>query len=152
MRYTTHDTWAPIRQFQREIDRLWDQRRYSQTTTGEGDDANTATWAPVVEISENSSRWLLNAELPGVETSNIDITADDGYLVIKGTKNALESDDDSEQSRRNERAFGKFYRRFQLPKDADTQKITANSKDGVLSVSIPKQPEVQPKRIPINAD
>ncbi len=144
MRYTTYDTLAPVRrQFQRELDRVWNAYR-------DGDVTAENTFAPVVDLSETSERWLLAAELPGVAADSIEITAENGFLTIKGTKSASKSDDENATEHRNERTFGDFYRRFKLPKTANTEDITAVSKDGVLHVSIPKQPDVQPKRIPVS--
>lgn len=144
MRYTTYDTLAPVRrQFQRELDRVWNAYR-------DGDGKET-TFAPVVDMSETNERWLLAAELPGVPTDNIEITAENGFLTIKGTKDAAKADDENVTEHRTERTFGEFYRRFKLPKTANTEDISAVSKDGVLHVSIPKQPDVQPKRIPVSA-
>jgi len=145
MRYTTYNSLTPVRrQFQREIDRVWNAYRENDVTTND-------TFAPVVDISETSERWLLAAELPGVQIDDIEITAENSHLIIKGSKASVKSDDESVNSHRTERTFGEFYRKFKLPKTANTQDITAVSKDGVLHVSIVKQPEVQPKRIPVSA-
>jgi len=145
MRYTTYDSLTPVRrQFQREIDRVWNAYRDNDTTAQD-------TFAPAVDISETSERWLLAAELPGVQIDDIEITAENNQLIIKGSKASAQSDDESVNQHRTERTFGEFFRKFTLPKSANTQDITAVSKDGVLHVSIPKQPEVQPKRIPVSA-
>ncbi|MEM7082497.1 MAG: Hsp20/alpha crystallin family protein [Pseudomonadota bacterium] len=142
MRYTTYDSLTPVRrQFQREIDRVWNAYR--------GDNSNDF-FAPVVDISETNERWLLSAELPGVDADTIDITTENHELVIKGTKAQDKSDDENVSHYRTERTFGEFYRKFKLPKTANTEDITAASKDGVLHISIPKQPDVQPKRIAIS--
>ncbi len=144
MRYTTYDTLAPVRrQFQRELDRVWNTYR-------DGDTAKENTFAPVVDMSETNERWLLTAELPGVQADDMEITAENGFLTIKGTKSSAKADDENITEHRTERTFGEFYRRFKLPKTANTEDITAVSKDGVLHVSIPKQPDVQPKRIPVS--
>ncbi len=144
MRYTTYDSLAPVRRhFRRELDRVWNTCLDNEVTRDH-------TFAPVVDLTENSERWLLAAELPGVQADNIEITAENGFLTIKGSKTALKADDENVTEHRSERVFGDFYRRFKLPKTANTEDITAASKDGVLHVSIPKQPDVQPKRIPVS--
>lgn len=145
MRYTTYDTLAPVRrQFQRELDRVWNAYRDDNAT-------RENTFAPVVDLSETSERWLLAAELPGVPADHIEITAENGFLTIKGTKESAKVDDENVTEHRSERTFGEFYRRFKLPKTANTEEISAVSKEGVLHISIPKQPDVQPKRIPVSA-
>ncbi|MFK8028777.1 MAG: Hsp20/alpha crystallin family protein [Gammaproteobacteria bacterium] len=143
MRYTTYDSLTPVRrQVQREIDRVWNAYRDTDT--------NRSTFAPAVDISETSERWLLAAELPGVQADDIEITSEDGHLIVKGTKANGKSDDENLTEHRLERVFGEFYRKFTLPKTANTEDISAVSKDGVLHISIPKQAEVQPKRIPVS--
>lgn len=147
MRFTTYDSLAPVRrQFQREIDRVWNAHRDNHVNHVNHVDL----FAPAVDISETSERWILAAELPGVEADDIEITAENGFLVIKGAKANGKSDDENVTEHRTERLFGEFFRKFKLPKTANTEDISAVSKDGVLHVSIPKQPEVQPKRIPVS--
>lgn len=143
MRFTTYEPWTPLRRFQRELDRAW------RTDQANESDAGEVTWRPSVDISENDARWLLAAELPGVDKSDINITAEDGFLVIEGEKTTVVEDNDNQH--RAERITGRFYRRFSLPKGADVQNITATSKNGVLTLSIPKQPEKVPQRIQIEA-
>ncbi len=145
MRFTTYDSFIPVRrQFQREIDRMWNVHRENGAATG-------GTFAPAVDISETSERWLLTAELPGVQIDDIEITAENNQLVIKGSKASSHVDDENVNTHRTERTFGEFVRQFKLPETANTDEISAVSKDGVLHVSIPKQAEVQPKRIPVSA-
>lgn len=144
MRFTTYDSLTPVRrQFQREIDRVWNAHR-------DNDVNRVDLFAPAVDIAETSERWILAAELPGVQADAIEITAENGFLVIKGTKTDAKSDDENRSQHRTERVFGEFFRKFKLPKTANTDDITATSKDGILHVSIPKRPEVQPKRIEVS--
>ena len=86
--------------------------------------------------------------MPGVDAKNIDITMDDGVLVIKGERNS-ESKEEREGYKRVERVRGSFYRRFSLPDNANAEKISAKNDNGVLTVVIPKQEKAQPKRIPV---
>ncbi len=98
--------------------------------------ANRAvSWLPTVDVREEESRYLVQVDLPGVESKDIEITAEKGVLTIKG-----------------ERAnVGSFLRRFTLPENAQTDAITAKQANGVLEVSIPKQAPVQAKRIEVQA-
>jgi len=90
----------------------------------------------------------LRADLPGVEPKDIEVTMEDGVLTLRG-KRELEEREEREGYRRVERVSGQFFRRFTLPDTANTDAISAKSKQGVLEVIIPKQPKVQPRRISV---
>ena len=113
-------------------------------------DDGGADWMPAVDITEQKDRFVLQADLPGVARDAIDIRMDDGVLTITGER-SRESDEEFEGVRRFERSTGKFLRRFTLPDTADAENITARSENGILEVSIPKRPEVQARRINIEA-
>jgi HSP20 family protein len=106
-------------------------------------------WAPAVDIREEESRYLLSADIPGVERGNIEITLEDGVLTLKGERRG-ESEANGKDYRRKERMHGTFMRQFTLPETVDTLNISATVKDGVLDVVIPKQAKPQPTRITIN--
>ncbi len=106
-------------------------------------------WAPAVDIHEEESRYLLIADIPGVDRENIEITLEDGVLTLKGERRG-ETETNDREYRRKERMHGTFMRQFTLPETVDTQNISATVKDGVLDVVIPKQAKPQPTRITIN--
>jgi HSP20 family protein len=106
-------------------------------------------WAPAVDIREEENRYLLSADIPGVERENIEITLENGVLTLKGER-TLESGTQGKEYRRRERVNGSFMRQFTLPETVDTQNISATVKNGVLDVVIPKQAKPQPTRITIN--
>lgn len=110
----------------------------------------TAAWSPAVDILEEESRFLLRADLPGVDSSDIDVSMDAGELTVSGTRSA---DDLGEgyELRRAERSSGQFFRRFTLPETADADNISAKSSNGILEVSIPKVPEIKARRISVEA-
>ena len=111
--------------------------------------AQTYNWAPAVDIHEEEGCYLLSADIPGVERENIEITLEDGVLILKGER--AEADGKNEKLyRRKERQYGTFMRKFTLPDTVDMQNISATVKAGVLSVMIPKQAKPQPTRITIN--
>jgi len=91
------------------------------------------------------------ADVPGVESKDIDITAENGVLTIRGERRAEKKAHDKNGYERIERTSGSFLRRFTLPESANTETITAKQTNGVLEVSIPKHPQVQPRRISIEA-
>lgn len=103
-------------------------------------------WLPAVDIQEDGDRFVLKADLPGVDPENIDVTMEDGVLTIQGSRESETATDD-DNYRRYERVSGKFLRRFTLPDTANGEAISAATKHGVLEVSIPKQARPSPRKI-----
>ena len=114
------------------------------------DDASVATanWAPSVDISENDKAFTLLADIPGVDSKDIDISMEKGVLTVKGERSS-ENVEEGENYRRVERQSGQFYRRFSLPDSADADKIEAKSEHGVLKITIPKQEVAVSRRIEV---
>jgi HSP20 family protein len=106
----------------------------------------TSQWVPRVDIKEETDRFLIFADLPGVDPASIEVNMDKGVLSIKGERKA-ETKGEGERWSRTERAHGVFYRRFALPESANPDAIAASGKHGVLEISIPKRPEASPRRI-----
>jgi HSP20 family protein len=109
-----------------------------------------AEWVPAVDIIEEKGRFLLRADVPGVNATDVDVSMDTGVLTISGVRNGEERSEDTDL-RRTERLTGRFSRRFTLPETTNADAITARISDGILEVVIPKLPEVQPKRITVEA-
>jgi len=132
--------------FQDEIKNVFDKFFNGE----EGDQSNVVTsqWVPRVDIKEEPSRFVIQADIPGVDPAEIEIHMDKGVLSIKGERKS-ENVDQSEKYTRVERSRGVFYRRFALPDSANPEGITANGKHGVLEIVIPKRPETTPRRINI---
>jgi HSP20 family protein len=108
----------------------------------------TSQWAPRVDIREEDKRFVILADVPGVDPKEIEISMEKGILSIKGERKA-ESKEETGKLTRVERSYGAFYRRFALPDSADADGITAVGKHGVLEISIPKKPEVAPRKIEV---
>ncbi|SFS12856.1 HSP20 family protein [Dyella sp. OK004] len=106
-------------------------------------------WAPRVDIKEDDKRFVILADIPGVDPADIEVSMDKGVLIIKGERKQ-ESEEQGPRLTRQERNYGAFFRRFALPDSADAEGITANGKHGVLEVVIPKRAETAPRRITIN--
>lgn len=117
----------------------------------EKETATFNTWAPAIDIKEEKSRYLLSADLPGVEPDQLEITMDKSVLTLLDNRRTR-TEDDRNKLRRSERVSGKFFRRFNLPDSADTKAISADYRQGVLEISIPKRAEAQPQRIQINVN
>jgi len=122
------------------------QRDLSRSATRK----NSAEWAPAVDILEEKGRFLLRADVPGVSPTDVDVSMDAGVLTVSGVRNAEELGEET-GLRRTERLTGRFSRRFTLPETTDADGITARISDGILEVVIPKLPEVQPRRITVEA-
>ncbi|MEJ2761914.1 MAG: Hsp20/alpha crystallin family protein [Gammaproteobacteria bacterium] len=113
-------------------------------------DVVVSHWRPAVDIKEEPDRFVILADLPGVDPEEIEITMENGVLTLKGER-STEKKEEREGYKRVERARGTFYRRFSLPDTADAEKIEAHSKDGVLEIVLPKHAKVQPKRITVSS-
>jgi len=109
-------------------------------------------WSPAVDIKETEDKFVIHADLPGVKTNDIEVTAENGVLTIKGERES-KKEEEKDDYKRVERFSGSFMRRFTLPTSADLDKISAKSKDGVLELSIPKlKDHAKPKRIDIKVE
>ncbi len=140
-----YEPWNLYRQLQNDINRVLES---SLAGTGEEDSSRVVTshWTPAVDIKEEKDRFVLYADIPGVEPGQISITMDNGVLTIKGERGE-EGEQERETYKRMERARGTFYRRFSLPDTADAERISAKGNNGVLEVVIPKQEKLQPRKI-----
>lgn len=145
MNITRFEPWSIVDLLHRDLDRLANRR-----IATDGDESTVANWVPAVDIIEEKERFVLRADVPGVEPTDIDVSMDAGVLTVSGVRHA-ESRSEDEGIKRYERSTGRFLRRFTLPETADAEGITASSKNGILEVSIPKAPEVQARRITVEA-
>ena len=99
---------------------------------------------------QEQDRFVLRADVPGVKADDIDVSMDQGTLSISGERHANATDEDN-GVQRIERATGRFLRRFTLPETADAESVAARSANGILEVTIPKAPEIQARRITVEA-
>jgi HSP20 family protein len=136
-----YEPWGLINELSRELGRLYE---------GDTDNSSLSTsdWVPAVDIREESDRYVIEADLPGVRSEDIEVHMENGMLSIRGSR-AKEVNRAENGYRRVERATGTFYRRFSLPDSADAERISARCDNGVLEVVIPKQEKVQPRRIKV---
>ncbi|HEY3197419.1 MAG TPA: Hsp20/alpha crystallin family protein [Nitrospirales bacterium] len=116
---------------------------------GGKDEAMTvAQWAPLVDIVEDEHEYLIKAELPEVKKEEVKVTVQDGVLSLMGERKFVKEEKDKKYHR-VERAYGSFVRTFSLPEDADENKVSADFKDGVLQVHLPKSEKARPKNIEV---
>ena len=149
MNVVRYEPWGLLRRFNEDVNQLFNESRIASTADGDQSSIATSNWTPAVDIKEEDGRFVLKADIPGVEAKDIDVTMDDGVLTIKGERRH-ESEEDANGYKRVERSYGSFYRRFSLPDTANAEGVTAQGKDGVLEVSIPKQEKAQPRKITVS--
>ncbi len=138
-------SWDALNHLHRQINRIFDSQTAASADVGS---SATADWIPSADILEYADRFVLKLDVPGVSTSAIDITLDQGVLAISGERPAEVASNDVERSRR-ERPQGRFHRRFTLPDTVDAAAVRATGRDGILEVTIPKQAKAQPRRIEV---
>ncbi len=138
------------------INRLRDQINpfyepdYFQSLFDSDSNISTSKWMPSVDIKEENGNYIFLADIPGVDPKNIEVTAENGSLTIKGERES-ESKEEREGYKRVERSSGSFYRRFTLPDNVDTNHINAQSKNGVLEIKVPKTKEMKTKKISVKS-
>ncbi|MBS0569149.1 MAG: Hsp20/alpha crystallin family protein [Proteobacteria bacterium] len=138
--------WAQGNRFQAELKNVFDNF-FGETDTDQSS-VVTSQWAPRVDIREEDKRFVILADIPGVEPKDIEVSMDKGVLSIKGERKT-EFKEDRANATRVERSYGSFHRRFALPDSADAEGISASGKHGVLEISIPKKPELAPRKIAV---
>ena len=147
MTLVSYEPWSFVNRLQRELNQAFN----NGSNGAEVVHTPSASWSPRVDIYEEAERFVVVADVPGVEAKDIDITAENGVLTVKGQRSSDRKDTGKNGYERIERTSGSFVRRFTLPESANTENITAKQTNGVLEVSIPKQPKVQPRRISVEA-
>ncbi len=144
MTIVSYEPWALVSRFQRQFDRALAKDADGAVASA------SVSWIPSVDIHEEAERFLVVADVPGVDGKDIEITAEKGVLTVRGERRS-EKKATAEGYTRVERASGSFLRRFTLPETADAEAIKASHVNGVLEISIPKRPQEQPRRISIQA-
>jgi HSP20 family protein len=115
---------------------------------GQEEPLAVAEWSPLVDISEDDKEYLIKAELPEVRKEDVKVTAEDGTLTIMGERK-FEKEEKSKKYHRVERAYGSFGRSFSLPADASPGKVSAEFKDGLLTVHMVKDEKAKPQQVEV---
>jgi len=142
MTMTRYEPWGLHQEFFREFNKMFD--RASQDASS----GATSDWAPAVDIEEYSDKFVLYADVPGVDGKSIEVTLEKGILTLSGNREQNVEPAGVER-RRVERATGRFHRRFALPDTVDADSVSASNRNGVLEITIPKRPQAQPRRITV---
>ena len=143
--------WHPMRDMmsiQEEMNRAFD-RFFSRDEVGDENLLDSTNWYPHVDVCEDKDNFTLSAELPGMKKEDIHIAFTDGKLAISGERKQEEEKKDKNYHR-VERAYGKFCRSFHIPTKVIGDNISADFKDGILTIILPKEEEVKPKEIEVN--
>ena len=141
--------WDPFRELEEMSDRLSRMVGRSLTPRTDGKETLTvADWTPSVDISETEAEYVVKAELPEVKKEDVKVTVEDGILTLQGERRH-EKEEKGKRVHRIERAYGSFVRSFTIPDYVDDAKVSAEFKDGVLSLRLPKSEKAKPKAIEV---
>ena len=143
MRY---DPFRDLRTLQEEVNRLFStnmSRAFDDEAIGRG------AWAPSVDIYENKDHIVLEAELPGMNQEDFDLSIENNLLTLRGERK-FEKTDENDNYHRVERSYGAFTRSFTLPQTVSAEGATAEYNNGVLRVTLPKREETKARRIQVS--
>ena len=145
----TLTNWNPLRDInnlENRLERFWGAA-FPQRN-GEKEALTVSQWAPLVDISEDANEYLVKAELPELKKEDVKVSVENGELTISGERKS-EKEEKDRKFHRIERCYGSFLRSFTLPEAISSDKVTAEFKDGVLSVHLPKDEKAKPKTIEV---
>jgi HSP20 family protein len=144
---TTVTRWGSlgdISRLQNGLNRLFEDRVAPSHT-------ESSSWAPAVDVFEDSEGLTFKFELPELEAKDVQVKLEDGVLSVRGERK-LEHEEKREHYHRIERAYGAFARSFTLPATFDAEKVTAEAKNGVLRIYVPKRAEAKPRSIQVKVN
>lgn len=142
-------TWNPFRELDEVQNRLGQFFGGTFPRSGNGNGGlKLADWSPQVDISEDEKEYLIKADLPEMKKEEIKVNVTEGVLSVSGERKT-EKEEKNKKFHRIERSYGTFERSFTVPEDADGTKVSAEFKEGVLKVHLPKSPVAKPKAIEV---
>lgn len=148
MSIVRYDPFRDLRSLQDEVNRLF-STNLSRAFGDEG--IARGAWMPNVDIYENKDQIVLEAELPGMNREDFDLSIENNIITLRGERR-FEKKDDGDNYHRVERAYGTFTRSFTLPQTVSSEGATAEYKNGVLRVTLPKREEVKARRIEVKGE
>ena len=140
--------WDPFADVENLFNRMMPRMPRGPRLSVEDDGGVTFEWSPSADISETDKEYLVRADLPGLKKEEVKVTFADGVLTIQGERKQ-HKEQTTEKFHRVETSYGTFTRSFSLPDNITPDAIRCESKDGVLSVHIPKAEQKKPKEISI---
>lgn len=150
MRWEPSTRWSPLRELEEMEKRLSGFFR-NAPTVGTGDKKEAiavAEWSPLVDIAEDEKEYIIKAEIPEMKKEDIKLNILDDVLTITGERK-YEKEEKGKKYHRVERAYGSFMRSFTLPENSDGSKISAEYKDGMLKVHLPKCEKTKSKAVEV---
>src|SRR5438876_9991684 len=144
-------TWNPLREIdeaQNRLNRFFLGGFPNRMGSGEIHSLAVADWSPEVDISQDDQEYLLKADLPEMKKDEVKVTVEHGILCVSGQRKSVK-EDQKRKFHRIERSFGNFRRSFTLPEDADSTKVTADFRDGVLKVHLPTTTKARSKALDV---
>lgn len=138
--------WDPFRDLVQMRDEIG--RWFGDEAQKDRDERSSAIWAPNVDIQETEKSIVIKADLPGMKEDDIEVSVDEGQLVIKGERK-FEKEEKEKDYVRIERSYGSFYRSFNIGVPIKEDDVKASYKDGVLHVAVPKAEVKKPKKITV---
>jgi HSP20 family protein len=148
MSIVRYDPFRDLRSLQDEVNRLF-STNLSRAFGDEG--IARGAWMPNVDIYENKDQIVLEAELPGMNREDFDLSIENNIITLRGERR-FEKKDDGDNYHRVERAYGTFTRSFTLPQTVSAETANAEYKNGVLRVTLPKREEVKARRIEVKGE
>lgn len=142
--------WNPFKDL-KEIEQhlsTYLSRATERSESGKEEAMTVAEWSPLVDITEDEKEYAIKAELPEVKKEDIKLTIQDNVMCISGERKS-EKEEKGKKYHRIERSYGSFMRSFTLPEGADGSKVSADYKDGVLNVRLPKSEKAKEKSIEV---
>jgi len=134
------NVWDEMFNIRNEFDRLLGR---SETQVG-------GAWCPVVDVRESEDALTMQAELPGVTLDDVDVSVENGVLTISGEKKQeVREGHEGSDYHLVERRYGRFERRFALPRSVDAEKVSADFENGILTIMLPKAEKAKPRRIQV---
>jgi HSP20 family protein len=145
MNTTRYDPFRELLQLRHQLFHQHYEQPYAH---GEETQDTSGAWSPLVDVFEDSEGITLKVELPEVDANDVDIQLEGNALTLRGERK-LENADKRESYHRIERYHGTFSRRFTLPTTVEAGNVTAQSRDGVLRIFLPKKAETKPRQIKV---
>lgn len=145
---TTRDPFCEIGQIENRLAKLLSSGQ-QESTLGFPD----ADWAPAVDIKEDDAAFTITADLPEVKKGDVNVVVEDGVLSFSGShETEAEEKDEKKKLHRIERSYGNYMQNFQLPDGVNEERVSASYRDGVLTITLPKAPVEEPKKVAVSVE
>jgi HSP20 family protein len=143
----TWDPWRELEEMRSQFTKLLGEGLPLRKSVG-SEELEPSEWFPAVDITEDGKEYTIKVELPGLAKENVKVTVENGVLAIAGER-LEEKEEKDKKHHRIECSYGSFRRSFTLPGDSSGEKVTAEFKDGVLKVKLPKDETAKPKSVEV---